>query len=136
MLSAVVSTVTGVSDQTQELYHLELEPEVRDWLESLSDSDFKRVDEVCGLLAEKGIGLGGPWSDHLEGPVWELRVRLHQLAIRVAYWCRPDGTIVLLTVFRKTRQHDQRQIERAVRAQQVCERDHRRAAALTYERQA
>jgi hypothetical protein len=37
-----------------------LEPEVRDWLESLSDSDFRRVDEVCGLLAEKGSELGGP----------------------------------------------------------------------------
>ena len=54
MLSAVVSTVTGVSDQSRELYHFELEPEIRDWLDSLSDSDFKRIDEVCGLLAEKG----------------------------------------------------------------------------------
>jgi hypothetical protein len=50
-----------------ELYGFEMEPEVRDWLDSLSDSDYKRVDEVCGLLAEKGSELGGPWSDHLEG---------------------------------------------------------------------
>ena len=42
---------------------------------------------------------------------------------------------MLLTVFRKTRQHDQRQIDRAVRAQKTCERDHRGAAAQTYERQ-
>ena len=42
------------------LYGFELEPEVRDWLSRLSDSDFKRVDEVCGLLAEKGAALGGP----------------------------------------------------------------------------
>jgi hypothetical protein len=35
------------------------------------------------MLAEKGSGLGGPFSDHLEGPVWELRVRLHQVAVRV-----------------------------------------------------
>jgi len=88
------------------------------------------------MLAEKGTGLGGPWSDHLDGAVWELRVRLHQVAVRVTYWCRPDGTIVLLTVFRKTRQHDQRQIDRAVRAQQACERDHRGPAAQTHERQA
>jgi hypothetical protein len=78
------------------LHDFELEPEVRDWLDSLSDSDFKRVDEVCGLLAEKGTEL---------------------------------------TVFRKTRQHDQRQIDRAVRAQKACERDHRGSAAETYERQ-
>ncbi|MGO9144643.1 MAG: type II toxin-antitoxin system RelE/ParE family toxin [Streptosporangiaceae bacterium] len=75
-------------------------------------------------------------SDHLEGQVWELRVRLAQVAVRVTYWCRPDGTIVMLTVFRKTRQHDQRQIDRAVRAQQACERHHRRPAGHTYERQA
>jgi len=128
--------VSGVSDQNRELYHFELEPEVRDWLDGLSDSGFKRADEVCGMLAEKGTGLGGPWSDHLEGAIWELRVRLHQVAARVTYWCRPDGTIVLLTVFRKTRQHDQRQIDRAVQAQQACERDHRQPAAQTYERQA
>ena len=42
---------------------------------------------------------------------------------------------MLLTVFRKTKQHDQKQIDRAVRAQKVCERDHRGAAAQTYERQ-
>jgi phage-related protein len=104
-------------------------------VDSLSDSDFKRVDELCGMLAEKGTRLGGPWSDHLEGPVWELRVRLHQVAARVTYWCRHDGAIVFLTVFRKTRQHDQRQIDRAVRVQQVCERDHRGPAVRAYERQ-
>ncbi|MER5419510.1 hypothetical protein [Streptosporangium roseum] len=48
-------------------YGFEIEPEVREWLDNLSDSDFKRVDEVAGLLAEKGAELGGPWSDHLEG---------------------------------------------------------------------
>ena len=65
--------------QDGRLYDFELEPEVRDWLDSLSDSDFKRVDEVCGMLAAKGTELGGPWSDHLEGAVWELRIRLRNV---------------------------------------------------------
>jgi len=125
----------SVTNSARELYGFELEPEVRDWLDSLSDSDYKRVDEVCGLLAEKGTELGGPWSDHLEGPVWELRIRLRDVAARVTYWCTPDGRIVLLTVFRKTRQHEQRQIDRAVRAQKTCEADHHGPAAETYERQ-
>lgn len=60
-----------MSDKRRKLHSSELEPEVRDRLDSLSDSDFMRVDEVCGMLAEKGTGLGGPWSDHLEGAVWE-----------------------------------------------------------------
>jgi Phage derived protein Gp49-like (DUF891) len=83
----------------------------------------------------RGTELGGPWSDHLEGPVWELRLRLRDVAARLTYWCTPDGRIVLLTVFRKTRQHEQRQIDRAVRAPKTCERDHHGAAIETYERQ-
>jgi len=81
-LHPAASPVTwpAVSDGTR-LYDFELEPEVRDWLDSLSDSDFKRVGEVCGLLAEKGAELGGPWSDHLEGPLWELRIRLRDVAV-------------------------------------------------------
>ena len=124
-----------MTNQIRRLYDFELEPEVRDWLDSLSDSDFKRVDEVCGMLAEKGSELGGPWSDHLEGPGWELRIRLRDVAARITYWCTADGRIVLLTAFRKTRQHDQRQIDRAVRAQETCERDHRAPTAEIYERQ-
>ena len=75
------------------------------------------------------VVVGRPWSDHLDGPVWELLIRLRDVAARIAYW----WTIVLLTVFRKTRQHDQKQIDRAVRAQKACERDHRGAAAETHE---
>lgn len=124
----------SVSDRIWHLYDFELEPEISEWLDSLSDSDFKRVDEVCGMLAEKGTELGGPWSDHLEGQVWELRIRLRDVAARITYWCTSERTIVLLTAFWKTRQHDQRQIDRAVRAQKVCERDHSDPAAETYER--
>jgi hypothetical protein len=102
----------------------------------LSDADFKRVDEVCGLLAEHGAGLGGPWSDHLQGQVWELRLRLRDVAARITYWVRADGTIVLLTVFRKTRQHEQAQIDRAVRAQALCQAEHQVAVARHYERKA
>jgi hypothetical protein len=123
-----------VRRRPSDLYDFELEPEVRDWLDSLSDSDFKRVDEVCGMLAENGTELGGPWSDHLEGAVWELRMRLRGIAARVTYWCTPEGKIVLLTVFRKVRQHDQRQIDRAVRAQKLCQSDHQGPATGIYER--
>lgn len=53
----------------RELHDFETEPEVRDRLASLSDCDFKRVDEVAGMPAERGNGSVGPWSDHREGPV-------------------------------------------------------------------
>jgi hypothetical protein len=134
-MATVGHTVTRVGGPEHELHHFDLDPEVRDWLEGLADSDSMRVDEVAGMLAEKGTSLGGPWSEHLDDQVWELRLRLAQVAVRVTYCCAPGGTIVLLTVFRKTRQHDQRQIDRAVRAPQVCERDHPRPADQVYERQ-
>ena len=124
-----------MSGSIRHLYDFELEPEVRDWLDSLSDSDFKRVDEVCGMLAEKGTELGGPWSDHLEGPVWELRIRLRDVAARITYWCTADGKIVLLTVFRKPGGMSRGRSAGAVRVQKACERDHRGPAAETYERQ-
>ncbi len=57
------------------------------------------------------------------------------MAARVTYWCRDDRTIVLLTVFRKTMQHDQKQIDRAVTAQKTCERDHYGPTIAAYERQ-
>jgi len=48
----------SVTESVRKLYGFELEPEVRDRLDSLTDSDYKRADEVCGLLAEKGTGCG------------------------------------------------------------------------------
>jgi hypothetical protein len=50
------------------------------------------------------------------------------------YWCTADGRIVLLTVLRRTSQHDQWKIDRAVRAQELCESEHHGTAAETYER--
>lgn len=116
------------------LHDFELEPEVRDWLDSLSDHDFKRVDQVCGMLAEKGTELGGPGltiSRVRSGSCGSGCVMLQSDHVL----CTADGRIVLLTVFRKTKQHDQRQIDRAVRAQVLCEREHHGPAAETYERQ-
>jgi hypothetical protein len=40
------------------------------------------------------------------------------------YWLAPDQRIVLLTVFRKTRQREAAQVERAQQAQKVCQADH------------
>ena len=67
--------------------------------------------------------------------MWELRIRLRDVGAKITYWCPAEGTIVLPTVFRKTRQDDQKQTGRAVRAQKACERDHRGPAAETREGQ-
>ena len=76
------------------------------------------------------------------GPDWDMIIPSHAIVSAGATRRElrgqsntPDGRIVLLTVFRKTRQHEQRQIDRAVRAQKTCERDHHGPAMETYERQ-
>jgi hypothetical protein len=51
------------------LYEVEVEPEVRSWLASLSDRDFGRVDFLVGLLAEHAEDLGEPYTRHLGGKV-------------------------------------------------------------------
>lgn len=58
------------------LYEVEIEPEVRSWLASLSDRDFGRVDFLVGLLAEHAQDLGEPYTRHLGGKVRELRFHL------------------------------------------------------------
>jgi len=50
-----------------DLYAVEVEPEVRAWLEALSDRDFGRVDFLVGLLAEQAETLSEPYTRHLEG---------------------------------------------------------------------
>lgn len=58
------------------LYAVEAEPEVRSWLEQLSDRDFGRADFLVGLLAEHAADLGEPYTRRLGGKVRELRFRL------------------------------------------------------------
>jgi ribosome-binding protein aMBF1 (putative translation factor)/mRNA-degrading endonuclease RelE of RelBE toxin-antitoxin system len=109
------------------LYEVELEPEVRRWLEGLSDRDFGRVDFLVGMLAEQPEQpeqVGEPYSRHLGGKVRELRFRLLRQQTRVTYWLAPNRRIVLLTVFHKTRSAEVAEVERALQAQETCEARH------------
>ena len=54
------------------LYEVEVEPEVRSWLENLTNRDFGRVDFLGGLLAGHAADLGEPYTRHLGGKVREL----------------------------------------------------------------
>jgi phage-related protein len=100
---------------------VELEPEVRDWLEGLPTAQFARAAFYVDLLAEQGVLLGEPYTKQLDGKLRELRFYVEQDAVRVTYWIASDRRIVLLTVFRKTRQREQREVDRARRALARCE---------------
>ncbi|MBF6229067.1 type II toxin-antitoxin system RelE/ParE family toxin [Nocardia abscessus] len=99
---------------------VELEPEVRDWLEKLSSVAFARVAFYIDLLAAKGPLLGEPYTRQLDGKLRELRFYLDNFAVRLTYWIAPGRRIVMLTVFVKTRMREHAEVERARRALDRC----------------
>jgi len=99
---------------------VELEPEVRSWLEGLSTAQFATAAFYVDLLAEQGPLLGEPYTRQLDGKLRELRFHLDGNAVRVTYWIASGRRIVLLTVFRKTRMREDREVARARRAWQRC----------------
>ncbi|MEO3808744.1 type II toxin-antitoxin system RelE/ParE family toxin [Sphaerisporangium sp. B11E5] len=105
---------------------VELEPEVRRWLEDLPAASFARVAFYVDLPAAEGPLLGEPYTRQLDGKLRELRFHLDETAVRVTYWIAPHRRIVLLTVFQKTRMREEREVERARRAMRRC-------AALAHE---
>lgn len=99
---------------------VELEPEVRAWLEELSTSRFATAAFYIDLLAEEGPLLGEPYIRQLDGKLRELRLHLDRQAVRITYWIASGRRIILLTVFVKTRMRETREVERASRALARC----------------
>ena len=85
---------------------------------------YRKVEEYADLLAEHGPATPMPYARPLEGGVCELRPTLDGVATRITYWIAPDRRIVMLTVFRKTRDHEAAQIDRAVLARKACQAGH------------
>lgn len=105
-------------------WRIEIEPEVRHWLELLPDAHCDKAERAADLLAAQPTTLGEPYARHLGGKVRELRFTMDGSAVRVTYWLAPARRIVLLTVFRKTRQRENAEVERAQQAQKECEAAH------------
>ncbi|MEV0639646.1 type II toxin-antitoxin system RelE/ParE family toxin [Streptomyces sp. NPDC050619] len=103
-----------------DLYTIEIEPEVRAWLEKLARADYRAVERSADRLATDGPALPFPLASHLGDGVRELRIG----AFRVTYWLAPGRRAVLLTVFRKTRMREADEVLRAQRAKKLCEAEH------------
>lgn len=69
---------------------IELEPEVRDWLETLTLVEYAKVEAMADILADNAETLGEPYSRHLFGKTRELRFRLERSAVRISYWLAPE----------------------------------------------
>ncbi|MER5933853.1 type II toxin-antitoxin system RelE/ParE family toxin [Streptomyces sp. NPDC002054] len=107
-----------------DLHVIEVEPEVRTWLELLPGKQYRKVEEYAELLAVHGTRTPMPFARPLRSGVYELRPTLDGVATRITYWFASGRRIVLLTVFRKTRMHEADQVARAVAARMVCEMKH------------
>jgi hypothetical protein len=104
-------------------WSVEIEPEVRAWLDTLTGRDYLRVEHAVERLLDAPTTLSEPYSRHLGGALRELRFALGHdgQAVRVTYWLASDRRIVLLTVFRKTRDRETAEVDRAQAALKTCQ---------------
>jgi hypothetical protein len=114
-LSAAVNSIIGMSWGT-----VELEPEVRDWLESLPTGPVARAAFYIDLLADRGPLLGEPYTRQLDRKLRELRFHVENDAVRITYWIATERRIILLTVFPKRRMRESAEVDRARRAFRRC----------------
>ncbi|MEV6690347.1 type II toxin-antitoxin system RelE/ParE family toxin [Micromonospora sp. NPDC051196] len=89
-------------------------------MEGLPAEHFARAAFYIDLLAAHGVLLGEPYTKQLDGKLRELRFYLDRDAVRLTYWIASERRIILLTVFRKTRLREDREVERARRAFERC----------------
>lgn len=99
---------------------LELHDEVVEWMDSLGDAEWNRTLIVIDRLAALGSSARMPLSRSLGDALFELRFTLGPTARRVTYRFTKDGRIILLTTFRKQRNNERTEIDRARKAAEVC----------------
>lgn len=99
---------------------VELEPEVEQWMDRLSVTEFASTLPHVERLAERGNQLRMPASRSLGDGLFELRFDLTRLAWRITYFFASDRRVVLLTVFRKQRQNERHEVRRARLAMNQC----------------
>jgi hypothetical protein len=121
------------------MFEIDLEPEVEAWLLDLTYSHYQRVmRSVDDYLVTGGV----PDGNHVKklqdtDDLHELRVALDRTTWRISFW-KPGGqVIILLTVFRKTREGVQRaDVDRAVRTKRICQAEHDMTITRHFERNA
>ena len=99
---------------------LELHDEVVEWMDTLGDTEWDRTVVVIDRLATLGSSARMPLSRSLGEGLFELRFALGPTARRITYRFTKDGRIILLTTFRKQRNNERNEIDRARKAATDC----------------
>ena len=98
----------------------ELHDEIVEWMDTLGDAEWDRTVVVIDRLAALGPGARMPLSKSLGDRLFELRFALGPPARRITYRFTKDGRIILLTTFRKQRNNERNEIDRARKAATDC----------------
>lgn len=99
---------------------IELHDEVVDWLASLDDAEWNRSMVVIDRLGALGSSARMPFSKSLGDGLFELRFVLGPTARRITYRFTKDERAILLTTFRKQRNNERTEIDRARKAAAAC----------------
>lgn len=99
---------------------IEVHDEVTEWLEDLEDKQWDRVVVIIERLRTLGPQARMPLSKSLGEGLFELRFTLASTARRISYRFTKDGRIVLLTTFRKQRNNERSEVERARQVAKDC----------------
>lgn len=102
------------------MWSVELEPEVESWLEGLAPVQFAVVLPHIERLASRGNLLRMPASRALGDGLFELRFDVDRTSQRITYFFAGEQRVVLLTVFRKQRQNERTEVQRARWAMTRC----------------
>lgn len=96
--------------------------DVRAELESQSEDIVASFLRMSRLISANGLqSVREPYVKHLEGPLWEMRMKGRDGIVRAAYVSASDRRVVVVRVFgKKTQKTPRREIELALkRAKEV-----------------
>jgi phage-related protein len=94
-----------------------LDSDVREKLYSLPSDMRAMFERISHLIEDHGIaGMREPYVKHLQGPVWEMRLKGRDGIARAAYITVREKRVVVVHVFRKkTQKTPRRDIELALK---------------------
>lgn len=103
---------------------VELEPEVEEWIDALSNTHYATLLVQIDRLERMGATIREPWSKSLGDGLYELRFEIDRVAWRIPYFYAPNRRLVLLTVFRKQRNNERQEVIRARHTMRRCITEH------------
>jgi phage-related protein len=108
------------------MWEIDLSEEVHQWHTSLSTRDRGFADRALDRLAERGPNLAMPHSRALGGGLRELRFTCEGVARRITYYLDTERMVFVLTTFRKQRNNERREVDRARRAMNQAQAERRK----------